>query len=286
LCKAGLVAFSEANTITQTESSASVNAMTFAPINTLNESPAKTVRQSVATYSISLWALTITTCLLLATSGGIRLWRELQFKAIAHESERCPFALEEFPKTLGSWQMVEGTHPQLDPEIGRIAGSNAHILREYMDKKSGVVVLALILYGRANSVFAHSPEVCYPSNGYALVMPPVEDQFKDTASPFPVRFRSALFSKKVGMTNRYEEVYYTFHHDQQWLPEVANQWKLFRYHPGMFKVLLQRVTTNLSREHSPAESLLREIVQEIDIRIAQNKVPTASAMTPGETAAR
>jgi len=228
----------------------------------------------------------IATCLLLATSGGVRFWREGQFATIARENERCPFALNEFPKILGTWRMEEGAIPKLDPDIARIAGANAYLLRNYIDQKSGAVVLVLVLYGTARSVFGHSPEVCYPANGYQAVIPPADHQFLDSTSRFPVRFRAAFFSKNAGATSRYEEVYYTFRHNEQWLPEVANQWKLFRYHPGMFKILLQRPTTDLSTESSPTESLLREIVREVDVRIAQNKTLTASAMTPGKTAAR
>jgi Protein of unknown function (DUF3485) len=237
---------------------------------------------------MSPWALMIATCLLLATSGGVRFWRAGQFETIARENERCPFALNEFPKILGTWRMDEGATPELDAQIARIAGANAHLLRNYIDQKSGAVVLVLILYGNANSVFGHSPEICYPANGYQLATPPgiADHQFSGSTSQFPVRFRSAIFGKNVGATNRYEEVYYTFRHNEHWLPEVANQWKLFRYHPGMFKVLLQRPTTELSTANSPAESLLREIVREVDVRIAQNQTPTASATTPGKTAAR
>jgi hypothetical protein len=228
----------------------------------------------------------IVPCLLLATSGGVRFWRERQFETIARENEKCPFALDEVPKVLGTWHMDERASPKLAPDIARIAGADAHVLRNYIDQKSGAAVLVLILYGPARSVFAHSPEVCYPANGYQPVAPAVDHQFVDSTSRFPVRFRSAFFSKNVGATTRYEEVYYAFLHNEQWLPEVANQWKLFRYHPGMFKVLLQRPTTDLSTEKSPTESLLREIVREVNLRIAQNKTLAASAMTPGETAAR
>jgi hypothetical protein len=269
--------------------SASVKAITSAPTNTLNESPASTVERSTAKHLMSPWALMIATCLLLATSGGVRFWRDGQFETIARENEKCPFALnDEFPKILGTWHMDEGANPELNADIARIAGANAYLLKNYIDQKSGAVVLVLILYGKANSVFAHSPEVCYPANGYKLVIPPgvAEHHSSDSTSPFPVRFRSAFFSKNVGATNRYEEVYYTFRHNEQWLPEVANQWKLFRYHPGMFKILLQRPTTDLSTENSPTESLLREIVREVNVRIAQNKTLTASAMTPGKAAAR
>jgi len=196
--------------------------------------------------------------------------------------------LNEFPKVLGSWYVDEKSELELDPEIARIAGANSYVLRSYIDRESGAVVLALILYGPADSVFGHSPEICYPASGYKPVGPPPEDhEFPaDSSSPFPVRFRSAFFSKNVGATTRYEEVYYTFYHNQKWLPEVANQWKLFRYHPGMFKVLLQRQTTDLSVENSPTESLLKKIVREVNVRMAQNQTPAATALTPGKTAAR
>jgi hypothetical protein len=230
----------------------------------------------------------IVTCLLLATSGGVRFWREYQFATIARENEKCPFALNvnEFPKVLGSWHMSEGASPELDPEIAKIAGANAYLLQNYIDQKSGAVALVLILYGPARSVFAHSPEICYPANGYRAVTPPADRQFVDSTSRFPVRFRSAFFTKTVGATNRYEEVYYTFRHNERWLPEVANEWKSFRYHPGMFKILLQRPVTALSTENSPTESLLREIVREVDLRIAQNQTLAESATTPGNIAAR
>jgi Protein of unknown function (DUF3485) len=251
-------------------------------------SPSVKAMTSVPTGIMSPWALMIATCLLLATSGGVRFWREGQFATIARENERCPFALSEFPKQLGTWQADEGTAAQLDPQIARIAGANSHLLQNYVDQKSGMGALVLILYGKAASVFGHNPEICYPANGYKLVNPPgvAEHQFSDSISRLPVRFRSAFFSKHVGATNRYEEVYYTFWHNGQWVPEVTNQWKLFRYHPGMFKVLLTKPATDFSTQNSPIESLLKEIVREIDVRIAQNKPLTASAMTPSKAAVR
>ena len=268
--------------------SASVKAITSELESTFNESSASAAAPPTAKWLMSPWALMITTCLLLATSGGVRFWREAQFETIAREGEKCPFALNEneFPKKLGNWHVDEGTTPKLDSRIARIAGANAYLLKNYVDRESGAVVLVLILYGPARSVFGHSPEVCYPANGYQPVMPPADHQFLDSTSQFPVRFRSAFFSKNSDATNRYEEVYYTFRYNDRWLPEVADQWKLFRYHPGMFKILLQRPTTDLSTQNSPTESLLREIVREVDARIAQSKMLTPSAMTRGKTAAR
>jgi hypothetical protein len=266
--------------------STSVKAMTHAATDTLSRSPAMAARERTAKYLVSPWALTIATCLLLATSGGFRFWRDYQFRWIARESERCPLELSEFPKILGAWYADEKTNPQLDPEIARIAGANSYIMRNYINKKSDAVVLVLLLYGSATSVFGHTPDVCYPASGYQPIMTPVDHQFSDPSSPFPARFRSAFFSKSTGPTTRYEEVYYTFYYNQRWLPEVANQWKSFRYHPGMFKVLLQRQTMDLSTENSPTESLLKEIVRAVNVRIDQNQGPDATAMTPSKTATR
>ena len=87
---------------------------------------------------MSPWALMIATCLLLATSGGVRFWREAQFETIAREGEKCPFALNEneFPKILGNWHVDEGTTPKLDSRIARIAGANAYLLQNYVDREA------------------------------------------------------------------------------------------------------------------------------------------------------
>ena len=95
--------------------SAAVKAITSAPESTLNESSASAVASPTAKCLMSPWVLMGATCLLLATSGGIRFWRESQFETIARENEKCPFALNEFPKILGTWHMDEGANPKLDP---------------------------------------------------------------------------------------------------------------------------------------------------------------------------
>lgn len=253
--------------------SALIKATTPTPTKTLSESPTTTEKQSIAKYFLSPWALTIATCLLLATSGGIRFWRDHQFRVIARENENCPFAMDKFPKVLGTWYMDETAEARkLDPEIARIAGANSYFIRTYIDKKTHEKVLVLLLYGSAESVFGHNPEICYPASGYKPIGPPAQDhEFRDdSVSPLPIRFRSAFFTKTVGAITRYEEVYYTFYHNHEWLTELASRWKSFRYHPGMLKLLLQRETTSLSTENSPTEALLKEIVREVGLRSAQS----------------
>ena len=87
------------------------------------------------------------TCLLLGLSGGIRFWREWQFSALAVESAACPFPLAELPRTMGKWQATEDSEVQLDPEVVRFAGASEHIMRTYLDEKTGEQASVLALYG-------------------------------------------------------------------------------------------------------------------------------------------
>jgi hypothetical protein len=218
------------------------------------------------------------TCLLLAISGGIRYWRDRQFQFMARESEVSPFPLNDLPKVLGTWHEVEGSDAHLDPETARVSGSSDHIIRVYMDEKSGEQVSVLALYGLARIVFAHTPEVCYPAGGYKAVdqPKPSEQQLSIPDSTFPARYKTGFYSKTVGGLTQYEEVYYTFRYNGEWVPEVASKWKMFRYRPSMFKIQTQRHTSTLSTEGSPTESLLKELIQEIDKRVSRNATHPAN----------
>src|SRR5438309_9804947 len=66
------------------------------------------------------WTWTLLFCVVLGTSGGIRYLRDWQFQSLNKVSEKPPFPLKEFPKTLGDWHEVEGTELTLDPQSRRI----------------------------------------------------------------------------------------------------------------------------------------------------------------------
>jgi hypothetical protein len=256
--------------------------VTTALADPLNELMTGDIKQRSSKASVSPWALMAVTCILLGISGGVRFWRDLKFSMLAEESRACPFPLKDLPKSMGHWHAIDGSDSQLDPEIARIAGSSDHIIRTYEDEKTGEQVTALILYGLANSVFGHTPEVCYPTAGYEQSVESVDHQFTMPGSATSVQYRSAYFSKRLGGMRLPEEaeVYYTFRHNGEWLPNVMNRWKSFRHHPAIFKIQLQRRSTRVTIQDSPSETLLKELVQEIDNRVSPNKTRVATVATP------
>lgn len=240
----------------------------------------------------SPWIWAVAACVLLGASGGSRYWREWKFAALAAQARETPFPLKEMPRALGGWVSVASKDGRLDPQIARIAGSSDHILRSYMNEKSGDEVNVLVIYGLASHVFGHTPDVCYPAVGYQVVQGPVVRELKIPGLDAPAHFKSAIYMKRSGGAGTYEEVYHTFYHDGEWVPNAADRWKTFRYHPGMYKIQFSRNVSGLSDEvYGPSEDLLRLLIQEIMTRSGARTArptpasgPPSALSGPGDTA--
>jgi Protein of unknown function (DUF3485) len=105
-------------------------------------------------------------CGLLLVSGVVRFWEDRRVRSLQIQTVSPLFPLKSLDETMGRWHSRESTEAALDEEIARVAGSSDSIIRTYVDRQTGVSVAVLILYGRAGLVTAHTPEVCYASQGY------------------------------------------------------------------------------------------------------------------------
>ena len=72
-----------------------------------------------------------------------------------------------------------------------------------------------------------------------------------------------------------------FLHNGKWTPEVASRWKMFRYHPGMFKIQIERLVNGIP-EDFPQESLMAAIAEEINRRVSKPQSSTTNAPTAGQ----
>ena len=217
------------------------------------------------------WRWIVLICMLLVISGAIRHWRDWHFQSLSRGSEIPLFPLNEFPKELGSWRAEEGSEETLEPDIARIAGASDHLIRTYVDAKSGESAVVMIVYGLAYRVWPHVPDVCYPANGFKSV-PPLEDidiPIPGTANK--ARFRMQNFVKYKAGQRDYREVYHSFRNAGEWGIDMAKNWKIFRYHPGMFKVQVQHQGSSSGQkgENDSVDQLLGLIVPEIDRRVAE-----------------
>jgi len=262
---------------------------------TLSPSYRKSVQapqEIVAKVSSSPWLWMTLACLLLGISGGVRFWRNWQFAALAARSDHPPFSLNELPRKFGNWESRVGEDAKLDEKIARIAGSNDSIVRSYRNQKDGEKISALSLYGRADKVFAHSPDACYPAAGYQLVKGPLDRELSVPGVKGTIHYRWSIYMKRVGGIGYYQETYHTFYFNGEWLSDTTDQWKSFRYHPSMFRILLERPISGLSDEvYRPSEELLGRFVQEIDRRMSHDEAagagkeatPVSTSPAPGSS---
>jgi hypothetical protein len=213
------------------------------------------------------WMWTLLVCVVLGVSGGLRYLRDWQFQSLNKEKEKPPFPLKEFPKTLGDWR-DKGTEITLDPQVARITGSTDHLIRTYVNEKNGEQVSVMILYGLAYLVWPHTPNACYPAAGFKSVPPSRDVEIDVPETTIKARFREQNFAKYQTGAGIYQQVYYSLRNAGEWGLNLESRWKSFRYHPGMFKLQVQRQVAAVGKtENSSLEELLGTIIQKIEQRL-------------------
>jgi Protein of unknown function (DUF3485) len=217
------------------------------------------------------WGWIAFICTLLIISGAIRHWRGWQFQSLSRESAMSPFSLNEFPEELGSWRAAEGSEEVLEPDIARIAGASDYLIRAYVDDKSGERAVVMIIYGLAYRVWPHVPDACYPANGFHSVDSPEDIPIQVPGTSNSARFRMQNFVKFKAGQRDCREVYHSLRNAGEWGLDMGKNWKIFRYHPGMFKVQVQcqGSSSGLRSDHDSVHQLLGLIVREIERRVSE-----------------
>jgi hypothetical protein len=234
--------------------------------------PAQASRPLVAQTASSPWLWMTLACLLLGLSGGLRFWRDWQFATLAAKSDHLPFHLSELPRTIGDWESNPKDDGTLDAKVARIAGSSDYIMRTYLDKKTGDDLTALVIYGRSFVVNGHSPDICYPTAGYQLVRGPVDREISVPGANGKVRYRWSIYMKRVGGVANYQETYHLFYYNGVWLPDAKDQWKSFRYHPSMFRILIDHPISGLNDSaNRSVEDMLIDLIRETNSRMSPPK---------------
>lgn len=213
--------------------------------------------------------------LLLGASGGFRYWRDHQFATLETQSRESPFPLKDVPTVLGGWRMVEGAEATLDPRIARVAGSTDHVLRTYQNDASGEKVSVLVLYGPALLVHGHTPEVCYPSSGYAPLVEPDDVTVAGIDGAPDAVFRRGLYGRTEAGASQVNESFHSFRNAGVWLPDMRDRWKRFRSNPGMFKIQVDRVARDSTSRGEDVHDMLAALVADVEARVRPAAATTA-----------
>jgi len=217
-------------------------------------------------------------CVLLIGSGVVRSAQDRRHQVESSYTEASPFPLKSLPGTLGPWKAV-GDEIELDSLTMRITGGTDHSMRSYVDERTGVSLVVLVLFGPAEPVIPHTPEVCYPSSGWQ----PTDDQedrvIESKDDKFSGVFRSAVYTKSGGRSTLREAVYYSFRLEGQWSPQAGAGRKFPRRNPSVYKIQVQRRMGDSERlgPNDPIEQFLKYLVPAIEQGIQAAKERTGKS---------
>ena len=206
--------------------------------------------------------------LILIGSGAIRAYQTQHFQEEGTYQLVSPFPLKEIPHQLEGWHLIDGSTTVLDPLTTRITGSTDHIIGNYVNEQTGVIVTILALFGPAEPMTPHTPEVCYPSSGFKMVGG-IVDRNIELGDRTTTRFRSDVFAKSGGRASIQELVYHSFRHDGVWVPTVNTKNSPLK-NPAIYKVqVLRRMVPGEARgEDEPIEGFLKKMITELERMIS------------------
>jgi hypothetical protein len=226
------------------------------------------------------WA--VIACVFLGASGAVRAVQERRHQFEKSQKEACPIDLSKIPDHFGKdWKLIKGGERHLDELTMRITGGSDHTIRSYANELTGVIVTVLVLYGPAEPVLPHTPQVCYPASGYSPGDFPASRMISyslgQDAQGRPIEgqadFLSASFSKPNGRQVLREAVYHSYRLDGQWSYAIGVGRKFPRRNPGIFKVQIQRLVAEGERldKGDPMEHFLKVFLSELEAEIKTAK---------------
>lgn len=169
--------------------------------------------------------------------------------------------IERLPMKLGDWQGEEiaGSDGQL-----RRAGAVGHLSRIYRNELTGEQVSLFLICGHMRHVSVHTPDRCYPANGFEQQGEPQHFTIKTGAGP--VETFTTTFRQEEAAGIHRQRVFWTWGYDDHWqAPE--NPRVTFGGVRALYKMyLITAVPPNVQQpaEESPALKFARDTLGQIN----------------------
>jgi len=172
--------------------------------------------------------------------------------------ERGAARMADLPMTLGDW---DGQAEALDERHLAAADVSGHLLRHYVNRRSGAVVSVLLLCGRPGPISVHPPEVCFRGTGYDRVGARLKRPVDGSGGAFWV----SRFAKQRSTVPEYLRLFHAWNATGKW-EAAENPRTTFARHPALYKLYVIRpmVRDDEPLEEDPAVEFLRLLLPALD----------------------
>jgi len=196
--------------------------------------------------------------------------------------------MNHLPLKVGDW---EGEDQEMTEDMKRqYKGAHAKgiVARNYRNTRTGKVVSISLICGHSVHVSEHTPDMCYPSQGFSM---------PEAASPYTVErdndqvdFQQAVFYKdnEFGEARSYQQIFWGWRtKDMPWVGPGLHASK-FRFAgvPALYKLYVIDPDPNRyeSGSENPCVSFIKEVLPEFDRYLSGEMDAEVFQAEPGQQA--
>lgn len=100
------------------------------------------------------------------------------------------------PAEIGPWV---GANNSVTEETLNTAGAVSHVSRTYTNQQTGEKVDLWLVVGHARDISRHTPDICYPSQGFAMDGSQLKQPIKPEGTTEDASFHTARFKKEAAL---------------------------------------------------------------------------------------
>jgi Protein of unknown function (DUF3485) len=189
-------------------------------------------------------------------------------------AEQRAALLDKVPATFGDWR---GDDIPVDPNVRKTAGAIGAVQREYRNVRTGEKVRIWLIVGHAREVSNHTPDICYPSQGFTARAQ--ENSVYTMAFPDQPKtdFVTNTFLRENSSGQQLERVFWNWYNPMDKDNEGKVMWEAPtnpRWHFGNTRALYKMYLTASMRDpketadESPCVRFARDFLPEVNKALA------------------
>jgi hypothetical protein len=146
--------------------------------------------------------------LAIAVLTGFQIKFSNRFNVGTVTAEEFSAKFSKVPMTIGSWV---GTDMEVDPATLEQAGAVEYVSRRYVNTETKQEVDLWLIVGHSRDICRHTPDICYPSQGFSQLGERVPWNFDDDSNPdHPPKFFTAKFRSESNAGSSDKRVFWAW----------------------------------------------------------------------------